>query len=170
MAIRSLFKKDVRLNIRAAAVWSVKSKTRGFPWHYMQLRPMMIGMKFPKYIDCSGHFTWCYRAAGAADPNKRGYNGVGNTETLMACGKEVQFKDLQIGDSVIYNPNLDITKQHVGIVVELAATAGDVLTVSMGQEGDPSYVKVKEDGRPFKFYTYPTTQKYKAYNLPPLKA
>jgi len=48
---------------------------------------------------------------------------------------------VQPGDVIVYGPG---TGWHTAIIVEAGS---DPLTVSMGQNGDPSYVRVSQDGR-----------------------
>ena len=158
--------KDVRMDVVHAAVWAVESKKHGFEWSYMQYRPVKLDAKFPKKLDCSMFYTWCYRVGGAKDPNRRGYSGIGWTGTLMDLGKKIEFKDLRVGDAVIYGA---YPGSHGAIVVKLADKPGDVLTVSMGQNGDPSYVKISQDGRPYAFYTYDTTLNFTPLELPKFK-
>jgi len=76
--------------------------------HYSQQRPMR-GMYCPPglnaYMDCSEGVTNAYKCAGLPDPNGYGYNGTGNTSTLLAHGQRVGLSDLRIGDLILYaNP------------------------------------------------------------------
>lgn len=74
--------------------------------HYLQQRPMR-DMQCPpsldEYMDCSEGVTNAYRCAGLPDPNGYGYNGIGNTSTLMAHGRRVGITDLKIGDLIFYS-------------------------------------------------------------------
>jgi cell wall-associated NlpC family hydrolase len=78
--------------IRAAGV------AAGFFWYahkwnipYSMFRPMALGK--PPYvlprIDCSGFATNCHYAGGGKDPNRRGYDHLGYTGTLISNGTRV---------------------------------------------------------------------------------
>lgn len=83
----------------------------GFYWYskremirYSQERPMLVGKPpwVPQRLDCSSFVTLCYYAAGAKDPNGRGYDGYGYTGTLIQNGRRITRKDLRPGDLVFY--------------------------------------------------------------------
>lgn len=80
------------MRIRAAGV------DAGFFWYahkwnipYSMFRPMALGK--PPYVlprsDCSVFGTNCHYAGGARDPNKRGYDHLGYTGTLITSGIKV---------------------------------------------------------------------------------
>ena len=91
-------------------------------------------LKYPFFADCSAFVTICYSLAGMHDPNGQKYNHTGYTGTLLATGKSISIGAVKPGDIVIYGPG---TGWHTAIIVEVHGK--DVLTVSMGQQGDPSY-------------------------------
>ena len=95
----------------------------------------------PIISDCSAWVTSCYSWAGAPDPNGLGYNGTGYTGTLLDHGQHITLAEVQPGDVIVYGPG---TGWHTAIIVEAGL---DPLTVSMGQQGDPSFVRVSQDGR-----------------------
>lgn len=102
--------------------------------------------RLPLSTDCSGFATLCYRLAGCKDPNGLGYATLGYTGTLLDCANRAGtiFTDVskaKPGDLIVYGPG---TGEHVAIVVEAGK---DPLTVSHGQESEPGYVKVSQDGR-----------------------
>lgn len=97
--------------------------------------------KFPFFADCSAFVTWCYWIAGAADPNGLNYDHQGYTGTLLSHGLEIPLAQVQPGDVVVYGPG---TGWHTALVVIAGA---DPVTISHGQQGDPSVVKVSQDGR-----------------------
>lgn len=114
--------------------------------HYAETRPYPLHLETPMTTDCSGFATLCYKEAGAADPNGLGYNGEGYTGTLLShaekAGKIItDLSHARPGDLIVYGPG---TGEHVAIIVE---SGPDPLTVSHGQESDPSYVRVSQDGR-----------------------
>jgi hypothetical protein len=93
--------------------------------------------KFPIYADCSASVTLWYNLAGAPDPNGNHYNGYGYTGTLLSHGTHIPLAHVVPGDVVVYGPG---TGWHTALVVEVHGQ--DVLTISHGQQGDPSYVWV----------------------------
>lgn len=143
---------DVRNTIVEWAQWGVKNKAK---FTYSEGPQRMSGIGQPGHLpvicDCSAFVTLCYNWSGAPDPNAQHYDHEGYTGTLVSHGKEVTLAELKVGDLVIYGPGVG---QHTALVV---AVGKDPLTVSMGQQGDPSYVHVSQDGRPFRFFTYNTT-------------
>ena len=156
---------DTRSNIVAWAHWAVANKAH-FIYSEGPQRMSAIGvwpLKFPITADCSAAFTWYYWIAGARDPNNLGYNHEGFTGTLLSNGVHIPITEVVPGDAVVYGPG---SGWHVGIVVE--AHGADILTVSHGQMGDPSYVWVNQpktvptrgyshDGRnPQTFLRFPT--------------
>ena len=118
-------------------------------------RMSSIGTKpgtLPVTCDCSAFVTLCYFWAGCKDPNGLGYNHEGYTGTLINHGREINAIDVKPGDLVIYGPG---TGEHVALVI--SEGHGDPVTISMGKQGDPSVVRVSQDGRPYRFYRYDTT-------------
>lgn len=101
----------------------------------------------PIISDCSAWVTRCYKWAGAADPNGLGYNGEGYTGTLLAHGQHIPLSEAEPGDVIVYGPG---TGWHTALLVhdfDGTFNQKDPLTVSMGQQGDPSFVRVSQDGR-----------------------
>jgi hypothetical protein len=113
-----------------------------------------IGHPFkPCHSDCSAFVTLMYNWCGAPDPNGQGYNGQGYTGTLLGHGQAISLAQVIPGDVIVYGPG---TGDHTALVVEAGP---DPLTVSMGQEGDPSYVHVSQDGRqPQRYLRFDTTK------------
>jgi cell wall-associated NlpC family hydrolase len=100
----------------------------------------------PLTTDCSGFATACYRWARLPDPNGLNYQRLGYTGTLLdhAANHGRILTDVSKalpGDLIVYGPG---TGWHVAVVVESGA---DPLTVSHGQESEPAYVRVSQDGR-----------------------
>ena len=163
---------DNRHLIVQAAKWAVgKKNTPLAPWHYKEVRPIPLNLTFPKTTDCSGFVTWCYWVAGCADPNGQNYSGQGYTGTLLSHGTQINTNQVLAGDVVVYGAG---TGEHTALVVY--ADLLNVLTISHGQEGDPSYTWVNKpqgtipapfnvvpatavDGRkPQRFLRFPTAQ------------
>ncbi len=133
---------DVRARILAWARWGVAHHRE---FHYAQVRPIQYSPSLPWRGDCSGFVTFCYKHAGAADPNGNNYNGQGYTGTLLAHGRKIAKSQLQPGDIVIYG----MPTVHTAIVIQPGA---DPLTISMGHEGAPNLVTVNQDGRHPQFF------------------
>jgi cell wall-associated NlpC family hydrolase len=154
---------DVRADIVKWAMWAVQNKKR---FHYLQARPFTYRLTAPINIDCSGFVGWCYKQAGAFDPYQRQHSGIGYTGTLIELGKKLIIPRLQVkpGDIVVYSVDRPTSEQHTAVVV---AGGKDPLTVSMGQEGDPSLVHVSQDPRKPTFYRFPTGQAWPATPFPP---
>ena len=129
-----------------------------------------IGKKagtLPVTADCSAFVTLCYFWAGAPDPNGLNYDHEGYTGTLLAHGIKIPLEQVLPGDVVVYGPG---TGWHTALVIESGA---DPLTVSMGKDGDPSLVRVSQDGRLPQTYLRFSTIKpnpVKKVVLAPLKA
>ena len=132
----------MRDKIVAAAKWGVEHRAH-FSYSQGSLRMEAVNKPYqlPIIADCSAWVTVCYSWAGAPDPNGCNYNGYGYTGTLLSHGTKIPLSDVQPGDVIVYGPG---TGWHTAIIVEAGS---DPLTVSMGQNGDPSYVRVSQDGR-----------------------
>lgn len=125
---------------------------------------MPLTGKLPLTTDCSGFVTLCYKLAGAPDPNGLDYNGQGYTGTLLEHGRHIPLAEVEPGDVIVYGPG---TGWHTAIIVEAGK---DPLTVSHGQESEPAYVRVSQDGRqPQTYLRFPTTKKQAATHKPSRK-
>jgi|GEM_PF-1110017 len=128
----------LRAQIVQWAKWGVANHTH---FTYTEGPTRMANMhaagKLPVTSDCSAWVTRCYCWAGAPDPNGLNYDGEGYTGTLLSHGKHIPLAQVQPGDVVVYGPG---TGWHTAIIIEVHGS--DVLTVSMGQQGDPSFVWV----------------------------
>lgn len=111
---------------------------------YAEVRPMHLTKTYPWVGDCSTYVTWLYWMLNLPDPNQLNYNGAGNTQTLYAKGTKITLSQVQPGDVVVYAADKLLAEQHTAIIVQGGA---DPLTVSMGKQGDPSFVHVSQDGR-----------------------
>ena len=133
---------DVRDNIVAWAKWAATNHAK-FNYTEGPLRMSGIGKPgvLPVNADCSAFVTLCYNWAGAADPNGMGYNHTGYTGTLLSHGTKIALNQVQPGDVIVYGPG---TGWHTALVIE---GGPNPLTISHGQQGDPSYCHVSQDGR-----------------------
>jgi hypothetical protein len=127
---------DVSDIIVAWAQWSVKHNKQ---WNYTEGAQRMQDINhagiLPVFADCSAAVTLWYNWAGAPDPNGQGYNHTGYTGTLLANGKHIDISLVKPGDVVVYGPGTGV---HTALIVQVRDK--DILTVSHGQQGDPSYV------------------------------
>lgn len=144
---------DVRQSIVNWAKWGVDNHA-GFTYTEDGSRMEGIGHPgVPCHADCSAFVTLCYNWSGAADPNGQGYNGTGYTGTLLSHGQEIPLSQVQPGDAIVYGSG---TGDHTALIVEAGP---DPLTVSHGQQGDPSYCRVSQDGRqPQRYLRFDTTK------------
>ena len=96
----------------------------------------------PTTCDCSSFITLLAYMAGTFDPNGLNFNGTGYTGTILSnpANKLVHAADVLPGDLVVYGAG---TGDHVAIITEVK-TGGDLVTVSMGCNEDPSYVWVNK--------------------------
>lgn len=163
--MRNPFRKNVANDIGLWAVWSTRHKKGYYNFHYEQVRPFSVLLKREMFLDCSAFVAWCYRQAGAPDPYGLGYAGIGNTESLLAKGQRIPVTKVRPGDVVVYNADKPVSTQHAAIIV---AKGDDPLTVSMGQEGDPSFVRVSQDGRHPTYLRFDTTLRWKPTPMPAL--
>ena len=133
---------DLRQNIVAWAKWAAAHHDK-FNYTEGPLRMSGIGKPgvLPVNADCSAFVTLCYNWAGAGDPNGMGYNHTGYTGTLLSHGTKIALNQVQPGDVIVYGPG---TGWHTALVIE---GGPNPLTISHGQQGDPSYCHVSQDGR-----------------------
>ena len=134
---------DTRQAIVAWAHWLMEHKAE---MNYSEgpARMSAIGVwppKFPIDCDCSAFVTLCYWLAGADDPNGQHYDHEGYTGTLLSHGLIIPREQVQAGDVIVYGPS---TGWHTALIVQ---AGHDPLTISHGQQGDPSLVHVSQDGR-----------------------
>lgn len=97
--------------------------------------------------DCSGFVTLLWHVAGCPDPNGLNYDGEGYTGTLLSHDQHlalwmrnaqgVLVEAVTAGCLTVYGPG---TGEHVATIVHVQGN--DILTVSMGQNSDPSFVWV----------------------------
>jgi cell wall-associated NlpC family hydrolase len=146
---------DVRSNIVAWAKWAAAHHDK-FNYTQGPNRMSNIGKPglLPVYADCSSFVTLCYNWAGAPDPNGMSYNHTGYTGTLLSHGKKIALRDVQHGDVIVYGGG---TGEHTALIVGVDGN-NNPLTISHGQQGDPSYIHVNQDGRkPQTYLRFSTT-------------
>ena len=142
----------------AIVSWARDGVTHHATMTYAEIRPMpSINNAAGNFLwtgDCSSWVTTCYKWAGAPDPMGSAYNGFGNTQTLTGAGRQIGVGQVQPGDVVVYDAFGPLASQHTAVVVEAGS---DPLTSSMGKQGDPSLVRVSQDGRTPTFLRFTTT-------------
>lgn len=72
-------------------------------WRYEEVRPMAESMRDATVMDCSETVTLLYKDAGCPDPNGFGYNGYGDTTSLMAHCPHISFSKRKPGALVFYS-------------------------------------------------------------------
>lgn len=104
--------------------------------YYQESRPYELTPvhTLPLTADCSAFVTMMARWSGAPDPNGFGYNGYGNTDTMLGHAQHISRDETQPGDLTVFGLN---PSTHVVALVESAAMGNDAQCVSHGQPGDP---------------------------------
>jgi hypothetical protein len=90
-----------------------------YRYHYRQTRPMpseLFSSTAYYRLDCSSTCTLIFKAAGAPDPNGRGYDGYGYTGTLWPRGTYVG-SDCKAGDLAFYGYMSDGNPSHVATCI-----------------------------------------------------
>lgn len=114
--------------------------------HYRMKRPMdskdnMKAKDTPFDCDCSEGDTDLYFAGGAPDPNGLGYNGYGNTATILDHGIRITQATAQVGDHVVYvRPSGESV--HVAVLIEKGS---DPILFSHGQESGPIRISLHSE-------------------------
>lgn len=127
---------QIRKNMVSNCQWGVAHHDQ---IHYAEIRPYprIPPRTLPFTTDCSGFGTMMASWSGAADPNGFGFNGYGNTDTMLAHSPHISRAETQPGDYVVFGVNPSV---HVVVLVQSAAGGDGALCVSHGQEGDPVQV------------------------------
>lgn len=128
---------DVRNQIVKWAQWGIQNR-QGFTYEEIRPMPSLANEqgRTPWTGDCSSWVTQCYKWAGAPDPTGNGYNGWGNTLSLLDHGKLIAETDLKPGDVIVFGPRWDASHQHTVI-----SLGGDLVS-SMGHPGDPEQATI----------------------------
>jgi hypothetical protein len=101
----------------------------------------------PFVSDCSAFVEDVYHWAGA--PSPAGNSGIVYTGTELTTGRHIQlFKEnnmrieieqVRPSDGVVFGPGTGV---HIALII--AEGNGDPVCISMGQQGDPSIVRVSQ--------------------------
>lgn len=120
--------------------------------HYAEVRPMR-SVHFSEQqvetllknghgitMDCSEGVTCLCKWAGLSDPNRRGYNGQGNTSTLrQSLPNYTNPKKARTGAIVVFGPGYG---EHAAMVLDPDPVHGDPLLWSHGGEHGPIAIRL----------------------------
>ena len=131
----------IRRAIAATAYyWSCKRNQI----HYSQIRPFQLvePPDIPARIDCSGFVTLCHKAGGAVNPNRRQWDGLGYTGTLLGGGRRcTDVKELKPGDCVFYGfTKLPKAGFPLNSPTHVALYVGGGYVITQGNEDGPEHV------------------------------
>ena len=107
-----------------------------------QALPAHSAAHLPFTTDCSGFAAMMARWSGAADPTGNGFNGFGNTDTMLAQSHHITQAETQPGDFAVFGLH---PSQHMVVLTQSAAGGNGALCVSHGQQGDPVEVPLSEE-------------------------
>ena len=132
---------QVRQNMVANCRWAVTNHKR---ISYAEIRPypLIAPRTLPFTTDCSGFAAMMARWSGAADPTGNGFNGFGNTDTMLANSQHITQAETQPGDFAVFGLH---PSQHMVVLTQSAAGGNGALCVSHGQQGDPVEVPLSEE-------------------------
>ena len=132
---------QIRQNMVANCQWAVAHHGQ---FTYAEIRPYSIVplRTVPVTLDCSSFATLMAMWSGAADPSGNGFNGRGNTDTMLAHSQHIPRAETQPGDFAVFGLN---PSQHVVVLIQSAAGGDGALCVSHGRPGDPVEVPLSEE-------------------------
>jgi hypothetical protein len=132
---------QVRQNMVSNCQWAVAHHNQ---FTYAEIRPWPITppRTLPVTTDCSGFAEMMARWSGAADPSGAGFNGSGNTDTMLAYSEHIPRAETQPGDFAVFGLN---PSQHVVVLMQSAAAGNGAMCVSHGRQGDPVQVPLSEE-------------------------
>ena len=132
---------QVQENLVATMNWGVKHHGQ---FKYSEGKDRMEAVRKPFALpitsDCSSWVTSICFWNGLNDPNGLKFNGQGYTGTLLSHLPHIDKSKVRVGDLVVYGGG---TGTHVAMVANVDAH-GNILTCSMGQDGDPSWTWVNK--------------------------
>lgn len=111
---------------------------------YAEIRPypLIPARTLPFTTDCSGLAAMMAKWSGAADPTGNGFNGWGNTDSVLAHSQHISRADTQPGDFAVFGQSPSV---HMVVLTQSAAGGNGALCVSHGQPGDPVEVPLSEE-------------------------
>ena len=127
---------QIRQNMVSNCQWAVAHRSQ---FTYAEIRPYSVvpPRTAPVTLDCSSFATLMAMWSGAADPSGNGFNGHGNTDTMLAHSQHIPRAETQPGDFAVFGLN---PSQHVVVLIQSAAGGNGALCVSHGRQGDPVQV------------------------------
>jgi NlpC/P60 family len=122
---------EFRIKIMAAAMWGYYNRGQiGYTQQAARGQDFGPPPNVPGDTDCSAFATWCYKSAGARDPNGLNYSWIGWTGSMVKHGQKVSLDSLNVGDLVFYGGSGG-SPGHVAVYV------GNGRVVSHGSEPGP---------------------------------
>lgn len=98
-------------------------------------------------MDCSESTVLIFHVAGLKDPTGNGFNGYGNTESMLDNAELAHFADPKKANPctlVIFNSDRPLSEQHVAVVHTADHENGNPLLFTHGHQGDPSLVHLHD--------------------------
>lgn len=141
----------------AAASYWIQQRSR---IHYAEVRPFPLVKPpaLPGTTDCSGFVTACFYAAGAPDPNGRGYDGLGYTGTLVGRGQRVTESQARPFSLVFYGHTTHPSPAFPpGSPTHVALYLGGGYVASHGSEPGPLKLPIRYRGDVNQIRQYPYT-------------
>ena len=116
---------QVRQNMVSNCQWAVAHHNQ---FTYAEIRPWPVTppRTLPITTDCSGFAEMMARWSGAADPSGAGFNGSGNTDTMLAHSPHIPRAETQPGDFAVFGLN---PSQHVVVLTQSAACGNGAMCV-----------------------------------------
>ncbi|MGA8464195.1 MAG: hypothetical protein WB688_08525, partial [Trebonia sp.] len=114
---------QVRQNMVANCRWAVTNHKH---INYAEIRPypLIPPRTLPFTTDCSGFAAMMARWSGAADPTGNGFNGFGNTDTMLAQSHHITQAETQPGDFAVFGLH---PSQHMVVLTQSAAGGNGAL-------------------------------------------
>jgi hypothetical protein len=132
---------QVRQNMVTNCRWAVAHHNQ---ISYAEIRPWprIAPRTRPFTTDCSGFAEMMARWSGAADPSGAGFDGSGNTDSMLTHSTHIPRAETQPGDFAVFGPRPGV---HMVVLTESAAGGDGALCVSHGRQGDPVEVPLSEE-------------------------
>ena len=145
----SLTKADIREGIVATAMFGHFNKEKiDYTQGSQRMKDFSPPPNIPAATDCSAYATWCYKSAGAPDPNGANYNGTGYTGAQSRHGRALSaVSQLKQGDLVFFRGTAG-EPDHVGVYV------GQNMMVDHGDDPGPFFRRITDDAPRVGMRTY----------------
>lgn len=96
--------------------------------------------------DCSESTVCVFHVAGLADPTGQGYDGSGNTGSMLTNARLKRFTGAHNAHQcslAVFNADKPLVEQHVAICHTADPLGGNPIMFTMGSPADPSLVLFK---------------------------